>query len=339
MKKIMYLAAAMVLLAACQNKVPEQTPDVKPDFDILLINNGNWGASDASITGYNSLTGEVAPGLFRSVNNQALGDLAQDIIAYEDKLLIAMNGSELIYVTDRNLKVLTTIRYENYAPRYMVQGDGKIYVTYYNGFLGEIDPGDWSVRVTPVGVKPEGLAYVKGKIYVANSGEYTDGFDNTLSIVDAKTFKECGHIEVSLNPSKIFAFGNSLFVNCLGNYNDIPPVLQMVNLSDCSVKTLDIKSVNSIYLSGDRVYVLSGVYNEKWQLSGLVSVLDASNGEYEGEFASGIDNAYSITASGDYVFVGVSDYVSNGDMQIYRSGELVRTIDTEGLNPITAIVL
>ena len=276
--------------------------------------------------------------MFYAVNEQKLGDLGQDIIRCGDNLLIAVNGSKLIYVTDLDLKIVASIT-NDLSPRYFTAGGGKVYVTYYEGYLGEIDPKDWSVRTTDVGPNPEGLAYVDGKVYVANSGGYVPGYNNTVSVVDAASFKEETTFVVNVNPAKIVAADKYLYINSLGNYSDIQPKLQRVSLPGFEVSDIAISGVNGITAGNNgKVYVLSGEYNASWQLEGTLSVLDGKSGKVVTTIAEGIATAYSVSASAQYVFVGCSDYTTDGKVFIYKEdGTLVDTVGSEGLNPIACI--
>ena len=103
---IVLLLGAAVLFASCSKDNPQ--PEQKLS-DVLIVNNGNWNANDACISSYNLTTGEVSSELFFAANGQRLGDLAQDIICYDDKILIAVSGSKIIFVCDRDLKIVAQI--------------------------------------------------------------------------------------------------------------------------------------------------------------------------------------------------------------------------------------
>lgn len=338
MKKLPLLILGLALVVACQKEKTEE-PAAKA-ADILILNNGNWGGNDASISGYDIHNKTVSSDVFYAVNNQKLGDLGQDILRYGDYLLIAVNGSKVVYVTDLELKIVATIA-KDLSPRYLAATKDRIYVTYYEGFLGEIDPADWSVKTTAVGPNPEGLAIVGGKVYVANSGGYVPGYNNTVSVVEIASFKEVSTITVNTNPAKIVAVDNSLYINSFGDYKEIPAKLQKIDLKTSEVSDLDLQGVNAIAAGKDeKLFVLSGEYNASWQLEGTLTAVDGKTGKVETKLADGISNAYSVSASGDYVFVGCSDYTTDGSVMMFKTdGSLVETVSSEGLNPIACLVL
>lgn len=348
MKHLKLLALALIAalsFASCDNdEIPEGDPN------ILVLNNGNWGANDANILGYDSRTDTSMPFLFKKANGQQLGDLGQDIIAVGDKLYIAVNGSQVIFVTDRDLHIIerieATANDTRLSPRSLCYVDKKVYVTYYEGYLGEINTKDYSVRTTAVGNSPEGLAYADGRIYVANSGgALYPNYDKTISVVDAKTFAEIQKIDVNLNPQNIVASadGHSLYVNSFGNYGDVPARLQCVSIagSDYTVSDLDYVDVKAITAGkADDLYVVTGGYDENWQVQGTINVYNMKDRKQTAVFPDAIANFYSISYSGGNVFVGTSDYQTNGDVRMYdRTGLHLATFDAQGLNPQKAIRL
>ena len=79
-----------------------------------------------------------------------------------------------------------------------------------------------------VGYQPEGIAYYGGKLYVANSGGISSqlpplyAYDNTVSVIDTKTFAVTQTVEVQVNLKNVYADGKGhIFVTTLGNYFDV----------------------------------------------------------------------------------------------------------------------
>jgi len=350
---IMLAFAAATLLSVSCGKDPEDRKDASAG--IALLNNGTWGGNDASITIYDPETKSVKANAFYDANSQKLGDLGQDIVRLGDYIYIAMNGSQLIYVTDRELTLQTVIEVNindvKMSPRSFTTGGGKVYVTFYEGYVGEIDPSNgWETRATTVGPNPEGIAYAGGKLYVANSGGYLyPTYDNTVSVVDVASFKETKRITVNTNPCTVIAnaSGSKIYVSSLGNYADVPARLQYIDTSSEKVATMDLDNVSAIaYSKDDELLVLCGGYDENWNpLPGTIYSVNAENGKRIGNFSKDnvtISNAYSLTAdpASGYVFAGSSDYKTNGDMYIFTSdGALVEKVDTHGINPQKGLML
>ena len=74
---ILFAAFAALAITACE----DVTLIVEPTGieGILVLNNGNWGANDASLSLYDPEDGAVTGDMFLTANNQHLGDLGQDM--------------------------------------------------------------------------------------------------------------------------------------------------------------------------------------------------------------------------------------------------------------------
>lgn len=354
-------ALAALLMSGCSEKEstgPQNTPtDISSA--VIILNNGSMGMNNSYITLHYPEDGSIVTEAFYKANGQRLGDTAQDILCTEDEIFIAVNLSETIFVTDSRLKIKRQINAEDgterLSPRYLIEADGKIYVTYHEGYLGEIDPKDgYKVRLTRVGTKPEGLAYAQGKIYVANSGampldesSFTYTYDNTVSVVDAGTFSEISRITVNTNPQRVFSNedGSLVYVSSYGDYASIPDRLQAVNTSTSQVSDLPYSGIAGLQMGADGLlYVLcSGGYDQNWApLPGCLYRHDAAANISKGILIDDIPAPFSVSLTPDgQIYIGsVPDYVSNGDILVYSpDGELAASFDAGGMNPIKAVSL
>lgn len=353
--KLIFSAAlcALLFFTACE-KDPEGNGDETQDFlsGLLILNNGSWGDNNASVSLYDPETKQLTANMFYDANGRGLGDLGQDIMISGEDVYIAVNGSQIIFVTDKSLKIKKEITAEvggnKLSPRYFAAGGDKVYVTYYEGYLGEIDPSkDYAVRTTAVGPNPEGVAYAGGNLYVANSGGYVDGYNNTVSIVNASSFTETSTITVNTNPCAVIANASEtiVYVSSFGNYTDLPSMLQAINVSDKTVSDTGYENVSGVtYGKNDKLYVLCGGYDSEWNpFPGTIYAHNAATNSKAGVFAAGgitIPEAYSISAdvATGYVFAGSSDYKNTGDIYLFsEDGKLVDTFDTGGINPLKGI--
>ena len=350
--KLTLKALQAVLLVALGVFAASCTPDEKDETisldGALVLNNGAWGKNNASISVYDLKNKTVTEGAFKAANGFDLGDLGQDILAVGQELYIAVNGSQTIFVTDNKLvskkAIVAEVAKIKLSPRYLCSGGGKVYVTYYEGYLGEIDPETYAVRVTKVGPNPEGVAYLDGKIYTANSGGLiTNVYNNTVSVVDAATFKETSTITVGTNPALLFVSAGKLYLNTFGNYGSEGPKVQCIDPATGSVTDLKYSSPSSIAVQGNNLYVLCGGYDEMWNpLPGTVYKYDCSKGQDLGNFVKDdtvMPNAYSISATKKHVWVGCSDYKNNGDVFVFGAsdGKKVDKFDCKGINPLKVI--
>ena len=354
MKKIFcFLAAiaAVITIASC-NKHKRTEPAVPSLKGVLVLNNGNWGSNDASVTVFDPVSGTAEGNMFYSANGQKLGDTGQDMLRCGNELYIAVSGSKVVFVTDLELNIKAVVEASDkdakLQPRHIAYAGGKVYVTYYDGFLGEIDPETHSVRLTKVGANPEGVAYADGKLYVANSGGllYESGYNNTVSVVDAASFKEVSTITVNCNPQSVVANadGTLIYVSSWGNYADLLPKLQTIETSTSKVTDTDYADVKSIAMGKDDILlVVTGGYDENWNIVGTVWKHNAKTDSKAGKFTqTAIANYYSLSADAvtGNVFVGTSDYKTNGDVYCFdASGKQTAKFDSQGLNPLKCIML
>ena len=352
MKKIgtrILLVFVTLISASCR----QITPDV-PATGIrgaIILNNGNWGSNDASISIYDPADRSVAERQFLAVNGRHLGDLGQDIITLGDEIYIAMNGSKVIFVTDMGLKLKKSIVADiggvGMAPRCLATANGKVYVTFHEGFVGEITPGSYSVRTTATGSCPEGICIRGGKAYVANSGY---GCDNTVSVIDLASFKEERKFEVNSNPQSVAIDkdGRTLYVCSWDTFDPVTyevtssAKLQQVDISSGKVSDMDGYSGVQYITEGpdNQLFIAQSGYDADSRICGTIKVLDMSSGIGKGLFTEKLFlNYYSLSYSNGFVFVGTSDYLTNGDVYIYKAdGTFIDKFDAQGLNPQKCII-
>ena len=345
--KLILALGLSIAFCSCDNSSKE---DITPvSTGTYILNNGNWGSNDSNIGIYNPTDKTFTTDVFKTANGQNLGDLGQDITGNGEDIYIAVNGSQTIFVTDTDLKIKQQINADKegsrLSPRYFATSGSKVYVTYYEGYVGEISD-DYSVRLCPVGPNPEGIAVAGGNLYVANSGGMAyPAYNNTVSVVSTSTFTETSTIEVNINPAKVEASsdGAYVYVSSFGNYADVPAMLHVISTSNGKITDLDYASVSAIAKGKDDIlYILCGGYDENWNpLPGTVYKHDMKTNKPLGAFVTDdtvMPNAYSISATSDgYVYVGCSDYTNTGDVYVFTpEGKLHDRFDSQGLNPLKA---
>ncbi len=228
-------------------KVGEFPEDIKK---IFVLNEGQMGANNATLDFLRLSDGLYITGAFKKMNPSAaagLGDVANDIAIHDDKVWMVVNNSGIVEVVaaadETELAVIDLP-----TPRNIAFDSQYAYVTSWAGAFATYGP-DYSVTDSAnpkgcvyrinlstykvdgsveVGYQPEGIAYYDGKLYVANSGGISSqlpplySYDNTVSIIDTKTFKVTKTVEVEVNLKNVYADGKGhIFVTSLGNYYDV----------------------------------------------------------------------------------------------------------------------
>ena len=341
------MTVALPFLTSCSKEDDPAIDPVVPSEYLYVLNSGNMGSNDASLTLYDVKEGVATTDIFEAQNGRRLGDTGQDLVVYGSKMYIAVSGESTVEVTDLEAKVIRSIRTEG-QPRYFAVDGGKVYVTYYNGYVARIDTVSLTVEAkVQVGRNPEQLTVANRKLYVANSGGldlYTEtGPDKTVSVIDIATFTETKKIEVVINPCYIAADnGGHVYVASAGNYGDIPNTLQKIDATTDAVSVMTDINGTSLAMLDNTLYTLFLQYDDAWQPFADFFSYDTANGRLLSDQFVGRTNiakAFSISSdsAAGQVYIGASDYQTDGDVYIFdSSNNLVGTFET-GLNPMKAV--
>jgi hypothetical protein len=340
------LCASMVLsFTSCdKNDDPIVEPTIIPSEYIYVLNNGNMGSNDASLSMYNIENNTVTKDAFEARNGRRLGDTGQDIIVYGSKMYITVSGESTIEVTDLEAKTIKQIKTDD-QPRYLAIHEGKVYVTYYTGYVARIDTASLNVEAkVQVGRNPEQLTVANGKLYVANSGgaDYGTevGYDKTVSVVDIASFTELKKIEVVLNPTDIESDdAGNIFVISKGNYFDILNTIQKINPQTDEVSV--VSNIDGTIMT-TATNTLYSVYSQ-WGVDEIFyySFNTANNTVLSDNFigATNISSPYQINYDRAYehLFITASDYINDGDVYVFdKANKFVNKFEA-GLNPMKAV--
>lgn len=232
----------------------------------------------------------------------------------------------------------------NAQPRYLAAYDGKLYATYYDGYVARIDTATLEVEaLVKVGRNPEQLAVRNGYLYVANSGglDYNTavGYDKTVSVVDLLSFTEVEKIKVVCNPAVVVSCDAGVFVASYGNYADIPSTLQCISPDGEAAVVEECSNMTEFCYSSGRLYGFFSTYDANWNASITYLAFDVTDKCVDSPWIKEayLPSPYKICAVGDYICVTSSDYINDGDTYLYGvDGKLVKAIPS-GLNPVKVV--
>lgn len=347
LSKLFFVLAVLPCMVSCfDDSETEPAFIVEPaTTGIYVLNSGMMDSNNSELTYFDMLTGEVAANVFMSANGKRLGDSGNDMLVYGSKMYIAVTGSAVVFVTDLKGKIIKEIAVNgdqsNLSPRQMTAANGKVYVTYMEGYVGAIDTASFAVAKAQVGPYPEGIAYSYNKLYVAiTDGNNYPHFENKVQILDPNSLAIKKELEVAYNPQTFhIAADNAMYLVCWGDYGANPASLHKINPYTDEVTAIEkVVPTNMTIGANGKAYILSSVYDENWNQSIRYYIYDLKNDAIEGELipSDQLPNGYCIqadTQSGN-VFVGASDYVSNGDMYILSpDGKILAKFDTGAINP------
>ena len=333
MKKILTGTMAFAaVLGGCTDIERDKTGGIVPATDdrLYILNEGQMGLNNATIDFYDFSDGSYTSDAFTAANPDVafeLGNTGNDIAIHDGKLWAVINGSGLVEIMDA-----ATLKH-------IYGGENRL------GAVYRIDINSLSEAGSiDVGYQPEGIAAAEGKIYVANSGGVTDGYDNRLSIIDADSFTLERNVEIAANICDIAVDGRGMiWISSPGDYVSVHSGIYIFNPKSETVSSKDIR-VSSMYSNGSLIYIL-GNENE-WDYtpgSGMfvLTVIDQEGGTVartilDQSGAAEIEVPYGIWASNDggTIFISDSgDYINPGTVYMLDSTlKLVRTFSA-GVNP------
>lgn len=340
-------------LTGCDDDDPvidKQDPEVASD-GAYILNSGKFQSNNSTLDFYNLSTKDWKTKVFSSVNGRGLGDTANDMLIYGDKMYIAVDNSNTIEITDRQGKSLKKLSPRDEAgqpqsPRYLTAYAGTVYVTLFDGHLAAIDTTTMEItKQTEVGPNPYQVRAAGGKLYVANSGGYNVVPDSTISIVDPVSFREEKRVVVGVNPKTIDVDSDGeLYVVCVGNFTDIQASIYRVNLNEGTSEAIYTNQNLVCALHDDKLYVCGSENDENYLPKNTQFLLyDAkADREVKSNFITdGTDVqrtcCISLDPSTGNIYIGTSDYTNTGDMYIFSpEGKKIDQLALSGLNPMGA---
>ena len=337
--------------------------DVKKVF---ILNEGGFGSNNASLDILRISDGNYITGTFKKMNpsvGAGLGDVGNDISIHGDEVWMVINNSGIVEVvsakdeteiaaiqvpTPRNIAFDESYAYvSSWAGAYATgsyDDNGYYTITDSKNPKGQVYRINLSTKKVEgsveVGYQPEGLACYGGKLYVANSGGISSqlppaySYDNTVSIIDTKSFKLSKTVEVQVNLKNVYSDGTgNIYVTTLGNYWDIHSGLYMIDASDAVRHIADYVSVSS--LSDGTLYCIGAEEEFDWSAPKTWKAWSCKNGSKSDiSLSVSATTLYSLCAMGGNTFLvgDAGDYFNPGSVSLYTSGNKVWTV-TSGVCP------
>jgi YVTN family beta-propeller protein len=216
------LPLGLVILASCtSNPVDEVGPIPLMTEGVYVLNEGNAGQFNSTLTYLVPDSNEVYQDVFRDVNGRFLGDTGSDIVVSGSLAYIVVAGSDKIEVirTSDNVSVGTILLKAGRNPFSFLAVGTSGYVTNHTqaGSVTVVDLPTNTVQVDsiPVGPYPEGMTTAEGKVYVCNAD---GGSGQTVSVIDATTNRLVRTIQVGDGPSRAGVTSDgAVWIMCTGS--------------------------------------------------------------------------------------------------------------------------
>jgi len=267
------MAFLVVGLSACKKDSLETKSDPET-VGVYVLHEGTVGQKNSGIDYYDLKTGTVSANYFKQVNGYNLGETANQLKQYGNKLYCVVSGingaseSFLEVLDPSSLKSIKRIPFfkgtDAYLPRSIAFSGSKAYVAGFDGYIRRIDTASLTIdKEVIAGRALEGIAIANGKIYAANSDLPYLGFESTLSVVDLNSFTKLKEIEVGSNPTRIeLAPDGNIFVTVPGLWGGSPAFKKIDTKTDMITVTAQIE-VGPFTISGNTGYAVVDPYGKK----------------------------------------------------------------------------
>ena len=346
-KTILAAFSGLVLFSSCDtNETKIKTPLGAFDNGILVLNQGNFGNENASVsfisndfsTSQNNILSLINPSL-------TLGDTAQDIGFYNDLAFIVVNVSNKIEIVNRyTFAHVASIKMGLNNPRYIAFCNGKGYVTNWgdgsdktDDFVAVLNLENYTVTSTIAVVEgPEKIVVNEKNLYIAHQGGY--GFGNSISVINATSNTVSKSIITGDVPNSLRIFNNNLYVLCSGkpSYADQETngELLKINLNENTVTSTlpfsDLKHPSNLNVYENQVYYSIGNQIFKTELSATTlpsTPLITVN-------AGGLSSLYNFEVENNAIFAAdAADFNSNGKVYVYGLDAQLQKTYSVGITP------
>lgn len=240
----LFLCFSFILLIGCNSDDENVAPAVEGAYSkaVFIINEGNFGVDNSSISAYFPEKDSVAHNIFARENHRDLGNTAQSMFIDDTLAYIVVNASNKMEVVSAgSFKSKGGIEEGLANPRYFASLNGKGYITNWGNFratppeppfIAVVDLATLEITDTiQTGNGPENIIAVEEKIF------FTNNFGSTLGILDPATL-EISELELTAGPGEmaIDADGD-LWVIAGGEFGAGKGKLFEINVSEVAVKT------------------------------------------------------------------------------------------------------
>lgn len=338
----------LIALTGCKKDDPVAPPSELPSAvaGVFIVNEGGFQKSNASLSFYLPDSHKVYADIFSAANNRTLGDIANDMVLFENKGFIVVNNSHKIEVISLETYVsLGTLNLPSSSPyKMVVASQHKAYVTNYaTNSVTVFNPTTLQVmKEIAVGKNPKGIVLFNNKVYVCNSGDFSA--DSTVSVIDVNTDSVVTTMTVGLGPNDLGVDEDGeIFVRCYGYSdwsnpgNDIAGNIAVINTAS---NTVSGNIPISLLTLGhpDKIAVSKKGYGYVLTASGVVKFDTKAHTISSTPIIAKFGYGIAIDPVDEQIYVcDPKDFVNNGQIFIYSKEGIVQDSVTVGIAPSTIV--
>jgi YVTN family beta-propeller protein len=213
----MYTLALLMASAGCT--VDDNDEDTPSGYSqgVFILNEGPFSSGTGTVSFYSLLTGNVVQDVFRKANNRPLGNIAQSLTIFKDRIFIAVNNAGRVEVVSlSDFTSIKTIEGLSLPASVLVVDSTKAYVSCWDAGVVVISLDDYAVIGQVVtGNGPEKMLLHGDKVFVCNQGGM--GIDSTVTVISTSTDQVTATLQVYPKPTGICLDKNDkLWVLCSG---------------------------------------------------------------------------------------------------------------------------
>lgn len=332
MKKQLLLFLSIITFACSENDEPQ----VQSSGNVFIINEGSFGASNASIDIYNTTDTTYQLAAYKNTNGDFIGDVIQDVEIDNNIAYAVLNGSNrVVSFSLADLKTIDTLQASVIdKPRYMTIDGNKAYLTVW-GPYGEnysltdskivvIDLTTFEIEST-IATEPgvEQILEHSGKLYVSRN--YYGAYNN-LTIIDIASETILADLRIATGPDEIFVDNqNRVWVACSSG-----ALVEIDTNTDNVSQTINLNGeiLSDVEFFEGKVYYYQGNAVKAVDLNSPKDETIIDNVEL------GLPYAFSINPDNGDIYLGDGvAYGSEGEFIHYTSdGEFVAAF-TSGILP------
>lgn len=337
--KLAVLLITIVLFNACtdDNSQPELP---KGDYEkgYFITNEGPFQNGSGSIT-FVGDDGVIDQNIFKTVNNEDLGNIVNSMSLSDDNAYIVVNNSHKIIVANKyTMQKIATIEGQNINnPRYMVIDDNIGYVSNWGDPLNQNDDfiavvdllTNTVVDTIAVGEGPENMILNDDLLFVTLEGGWNH--NNQVVVINTSSNSIDKTITVGFVPNTIVEDDNdNVWVLCGGKPSWTG---SETNGGLFKIKAGNFEVTSFEFATTDHPGLLTNNDNTLYyNLNGKVYAMNANDTTLPNESVNGLDGFYYAMKAhdGELFATDAKDFASEGALKNYNltSGALIETITT-----------